>query len=76
MSRSDTDPPKPGPVAPEGRRSRATRLAASRAGTPGTVPSQPQFSQPVRQIVLMLIVLGLVVAGLFHRHPRMRSSVQ
>ncbi|MBP8931832.1 MAG: hypothetical protein KBG46_11205 [Paracoccus sp.] len=73
MSRSDTDPPKPGPVAPEGRRSRATRLAASRAGTPGTVPSQPQFSQPVRQIVLMLIVLGLVVAGAWFAYGRILS---
>lgn len=73
MSRSDTDPPEAGPAAAEGRRSRASRLAASRAGTPGAVPAPPQFSQPVRQILLMLIVLGLVVAGAWFAYGRILS---
>lgn len=34
------------------------QMSASRAA-----PVQPHFSQPVRQILLMLIVLGLVIAG-------------
>ncbi len=37
------------------------------------MPSQPQFSQPVRQIVLMLIVLGLVVAGAWFAYGRILS---
>lgn len=39
------------------------RLAASRKAAPDAGPSQPQFSQPVRQIVLMLIVMGLAAVG-------------
>ncbi len=73
MSRSDTDPPRPGPDAAEGRRSRASRLAASRGAPTGAVPAPPQFSQPVRQIVLMLIVLGLVVAGAWFAYGRILS---
>lgn len=34
------------------------------------VPSQPHFSQPVRQIVLMLIVLALVGAGAWFAYGR------
>lgn len=37
------------------------------------VPSQPQFSQPVRQIVLMLIVMALVVAGAWFAYGRILS---
>lgn len=70
MSRSDAEGPQDAPAAPEGRRARATRLAATRAGAAITVPSQPQFSQPVRQIVLMLIVLALVVAGAWFAYGR------
>ncbi|WJS85847.1 hypothetical protein [Paracoccus sp. TOH] len=75
MSRSDAEPPSPPPpAAPEGRRSRAARLAATRGAGPGvTGPSQPQFSQPVRQIVLMLIVLALVVAGAWFAYGRILS---
>lgn len=32
--------------------------------------AEPQFSQPVRQIVSMLIVLGLVTAGVIFAYPR------
>ena len=59
--------------APEGRRTRAARLAATRGGTGAAVPSPPQFSQPVRQIVLMLIVLGLVIAGAWFAYGRIMS---
>lgn len=46
----------------EGRRDRAARLAAKRhSGRPDA--ADPHFSQPVRQIVLMLIVLVLVGMG-------------
>lgn len=37
------------------------RIAATRAG--GSGPTHPHFSQPVRQIVLMVTVLALVLAG-------------
>ena len=37
------------------------------------VPSQPQFSQPVRQILLMLIVMALVVAGAWFAYGRILS---
>ncbi|RCW81366.1 hypothetical protein DFP89_11541 [Paracoccus lutimaris] len=68
------EPPEGAPAAPEGRRTRAARLAATRGAGPGTpVPSQPQFSQPVRQIVLMLIVLGLVIAGAWFAYGRILS---
>ncbi len=46
---------------------------------------EPHFSQPVRQIVMMLIVLGLVVAGgvlayvpiysIFHINPWLNSAI-
>nr|WP_062560859.1 hypothetical protein [Paracoccus aminovorans] len=69
MSPSDADPPPQ--TAAEGRKTRAARLAATRRGEPGlTGPSQPQFSQPVRQIVLMLIALALVVAGAWFAYGR------
>ncbi|SEP74222.1 hypothetical protein SAMN05428995_101668 [Loktanella sp. DSM 29012] len=34
---------------------------------------EPQFSQPVRQITSMLIVLALVAAGLYVSYPQMRG---
>lgn len=37
------------------------RITATRLSDPG--PSSPRFSQPVRQIVMMIVVLGLVLAG-------------
>ncbi|WP_323717460.1 hypothetical protein [Paracoccus aminovorans] len=71
MSPSDAEPPETPPAAPEGRRTRAARLAATRGVEPGvTGPTQPQFSQPVRQIVLMLIALALVVAGAWFAYGR------
>jgi hypothetical protein len=75
LSPSDADPPPAPfastPSAPEGRKTRATRLAATRGAEPAvTGPTQPRFSQPVRQIVLMLIVLGLVVAGAWFAYGR------
>ncbi|WP_323008624.1 hypothetical protein [Paracoccus sp. (in: a-proteobacteria)] len=74
MSRTDAEPPEGPPATPEGRRSRAARLAATRdAGPSGGGPSQPQFSQPVRQILLMLIVLVLVVAGAWFAYGRIVS---
>ena len=59
--------------APEGRRARAARLAATRAGPEQPGPRPPQFSQPVRQIVLMLIVLALVGAGAWFAYGRILS---
>lgn len=41
---------------------RNRRIIASR-GTTGASPATPHFSQPVRQILLMLTVLALVLAG-------------
>ncbi|WP_028714186.1 MULTISPECIES: hypothetical protein [unclassified Paracoccus (in: Bacteria)] len=74
MSRTDAEPPEGPPAAPEGRRSRAARLAATRGTGPGGAgPAPPQFSQPVRQIVLMLIVLALVVAGAWFAYGRILS---
>ncbi|SNR56007.1 hypothetical protein SAMN06265378_10922 [Paracoccus sediminis] len=37
------------------------RITATRAAGPG--PSSPRFSQPIRQIVMMVAVLALVMAG-------------
>lgn len=59
--------------ATEGRRARAARLAATRGGGAAPVPAQPQFSQPVRQILLMLVVLALVVAGAWFAYGRILS---
>lgn len=74
LSHSDTDhsasdlPPDDGQG---GRKSRAARLAASRGSRrPPTEATDPHFSQPVRQIVLMLIVLGLVIAGAWFAYGR------
>lgn len=72
LSRSDNDKAEkdlpgddlPAKAAPGGRRARAERLAAGRG--PGRGPAdlaEPHFSQPVRQVVLMLIVLVLVALG-------------
>lgn len=36
----------------------------------GTHEAEPQFSQPIRQITSMLVVLGLVAAGVFFAFPR------
>lgn len=44
-----------------GKKQEPPRLSARRAAVLPTVT--PHFSQPVRQIVLMLLVLGLVLAG-------------
>ena len=74
MSRTETEPSEGSPAAPEGRRARAARLAATRdIGPGGAGPSQPQFSQPVRQVLLMLMVLGLVVAGAWFAYGRILS---
>ncbi|MFT4012965.1 MAG: hypothetical protein QM682_06075 [Paracoccus sp. (in: a-proteobacteria)] len=54
------------------RKGRAARLEAHRGG-PGsglTDPTEPQFSQPVRQVVLMLAVLVLVVTGAWFAYAR------
>lgn len=64
LSQNDVEQPQgDAPVAQQGKRkSRAARLAAQRP--PGHAePADPHFSQPVRQIVLMLIVLVLVGLG-------------
>lgn len=65
---SDNDPRRDPPQRPplstergEGRRARAAR--AGGPGGAGRILSEPHFSQPVRQIVLMLIVLLLVGLG-------------
>ncbi|MDO5704417.1 MAG: hypothetical protein Q4G49_04995 [Paracoccus sp. (in: a-proteobacteria)] len=41
----------------------APRLRLTAGQRPGAMSLRPQFSQPVRQIMLMLIVLALVAAG-------------
>ena len=69
MSPSDAEPPAA--QSSEGRRARAARLAATRGSDPGlSGPVQPQFSQPVRQIVLMLVAVALVVAGAWFAYGR------
>lgn len=71
LSPPDADPPTQADPAPAGRKGRAARLAATRPAEPGlSGPTQPQFSQPVRQIVLMLIALALVVAGAWFAYGR------
>ncbi|KGJ04158.1 hypothetical protein IT41_11665 [Paracoccus halophilus] len=35
-----------------------------------TAPAQPRFSQPVRQVLLMLVVLALVIAGAWFAYGR------
>ncbi|MDS9468156.1 hypothetical protein RGQ15_11320 [Paracoccus sp. MBLB3053] len=45
------------------RKGRAARLAATRVERVSRQAADPHFSQPVRQVVLMLVVLGLVIAG-------------
>lgn len=50
------------------KRAEARRLAAPMRMD--ALPSRPQFSQPVRQIVMMLVVLGLVGAGGFWAYAR------
>lgn len=45
------------------RRVRAIRNAPRAADMPVSPAAAPKFSQPVRQVVLMLVVLGLVGAG-------------
>ncbi|QFQ89411.1 hypothetical protein F8A10_18795 [Paracoccus kondratievae] len=72
MSRTDAEPPEETPA--ETRRARAARLAATRrTGEATGGPAQPHFSQPVRQILLMLIVLALVVAGAWFAYGRIVS---
>lgn len=54
----------------EGRQDRAARLAARRGPGSGRPLTEPHFSQPVRQIVLMLIVLVLVGVGAWFAYGR------
>ncbi|MTH35748.1 hypothetical protein GL279_14165 [Paracoccus limosus] len=54
----------------EGRRARAARLSARRAPGQGRPLLEPHFSQPVRQVVLMLIVLALVGTGAWFAYGR------
>ena len=65
-----TDDPMPDPTDPDiraeadamaARRAEARRLIAP--ARPDTTPARPRFSQPVRQVVMMLVVLALVGAG-------------
>jgi|TARA_B000000460_G_scaffold242037_1_gene209324 hypothetical protein len=51
-----------GPARP-GRLSLPSRRITATRGTGAASPSHPHFSQPVRQIMLMLTVLALVLAG-------------
>lgn len=71
MSRNDAELPPANSGPPQGRRARAARLSAQRNAA--AVPSQPQFSQPVRQIVMMLVVLVLVIAGAWWTYGRILS---
>ncbi|MDO5529144.1 MAG: hypothetical protein Q4F71_07060 [Paracoccus sp. (in: a-proteobacteria)] len=61
------------PERPEGTREGATRrrLSAQRMGA--AAPIQPKFSQPIRQILLMVIVLALVGAGGWFAYGRIYS---
>ncbi len=53
---------------------RDQRIRAIRGSTGTADPSdQPAFSQPVRQVVMMLIVLGLVIAGGWFAYGRILS---
>lgn len=50
------------------------RIRAARVGAvPPAAPIPPRFSQPVRQIALMLVVLALVVAGGWYAYGRVMS---
>ncbi len=49
------------------------RIRAVRGGSTQATVSAPKFSQPVRQVVLMLIVLALVVAGGWYAYGRIIS---
>lgn len=53
-----------------GRKERAARLSATRLAQGGGTAAEPHFSQPVRQVVLMLIALGLVGAGTWFAYSR------
>ena len=67
------DRPDPGrdrdAARPADARRPRTRLSAQR-GAPAAPRAAPQFSQPVRQILMMLVVLGLVAAGVTLAYPR------
>ncbi len=53
---------------------RDQRIRAIRGSTnPADPAGQPAFSQPVRQVVMMLIVLGLVIAGGWFAYGRILS---
>lgn len=55
------------------RRVRAIRSGPRGADQPVSQAEPPKFSQPVRQVVLMLIVLGLVCAGGWLAYGRIMS---
>ncbi|MFH5776778.1 hypothetical protein ACHFJ0_21245 [Paracoccus sp. NGMCC 1.201697] len=56
-----------------GRKDRATRLSATRAARgDGRNAAEPYFSQPVRQVVLMLIVLALVTVGAWFAYAQIK----
>lgn len=56
------------------RTARAPRLSALRKAM--AEGAKPQFSQPVRQIAMMLLVLGLVGAGAFFAYARIYRIFQ
>ncbi len=79
---SDTTPDGPTPTDPEIRaeaEARAARRAEARRrvkapARPVAMPAgRPHFSQPVRQVVMMLVVLGLVGTGTALVFPRIRA---
>lgn len=65
-----SDPTNGDPQTPSRLTLTNRRLSATRTQGLAGADSPPRFSQPVRQIVLMLTVLGLVLAGGFFAYGR------
>ena len=70
---SDTPSTPPSGEATRTRRAPRSLSAIRKAMAEG---ARPQFSQPVRQIVMLLLVLGLVVAGAFLAYARIYRIFQ
>ena len=61
-------PPRPGAAPGQGGGPTARRISATRGAIAAPVP--PRFSQPVRQIVMMLTVLALIGVGAWFAYGR------
>ncbi|MDO5657145.1 MAG: hypothetical protein Q4G36_02330 [Paracoccus sp. (in: a-proteobacteria)] len=74
MTDETSTPPEAEPATREGAtREGATRGRLSARRIEARAAQQPRFSQPVRQILLMLIVLALVAAGGWFAYGRIYS---